>query len=174
MASELTSVVSRAGTKLKAQWQRDGSVLRPGALEADLEAFEVRYGLRLHPEMRAYLGLVDGQDEMDPASYIRFWTLAEIKTAAEELKQPGGMAGRTAGWFVFADFLIWSHAYVIRLSHDPQADAPVGLCHGTLPSDGAFPLIARSFGEFVDLCLNDSPRLHDPWMSSTEQPGRGP
>jgi hypothetical protein len=124
--------------------------------------------------MRSYLRLVDGQDDMDPATYVRFWPLLEIKPAREALPSEVATGAHVDSWFVFADFLYWSHAYVIRLSGDPDAAAPVGFCNGMPPPGSSFPVIASSFKEFVDLYVADSPRLWDPWGGAGTPLGRGP
>lgn len=173
MDSERATPPSGLGSRLRASWSRADAVLRPGVADTELDAFEKRHAVRLPVEMRSFLRLVDGQDDMDPATYVRFWPLHEIKPVREELTSEVSDGAAVDSWFVFADFLYWSHAYVIRLDGGPHAAAPVGFCNGMPPPGSSFPVIAASFEEFVDLCLTNSPRLVDPWRGSTPL-GRGP
>jgi hypothetical protein len=124
--------------------------------------------------MRCYLRLVDGQDDIDPATSVRFWPLEAIKTVREELTTEAPAGAELDSWFVFADFLYWSNAYVIRLGDDPRAPAPVGYCNGMPPPGESFPVIASLFEAFVELCLNNSPLLLDPWCAPGAPIGRGP
>jgi hypothetical protein len=174
MDSEAAKPPAGVGAWLRDRWAGQSAVLRPGVAAAALDDFERRYAVRLPLEMRSYLRLVDGQDDMDPAMYVQFWPLHAIKTVREELTSEIPAGADVASWFVFADFLLSSHSYVIRLGGDPHAAAPVGLCSGMPPPGRSFPVIASSFEEFVDLYLTNSPRLQDPWCGPGTRLGRGP
>lgn len=110
--------------------------------------------------MREYLLQLDGTgshwpDEQD-AKGFSLWPLARIRPAAEELAKTGMIeVPGLDQYFAFADYLDWSWAYAIRLASDDSSGNRVILIGQDAPLE-----VASSFGEFVDLYLQDSPRLY--------------
>ena len=130
---------SDLGEQLLRFWSSLGLEIRPGVTEAALAQFEARYGVVLPPDMRTYFMAVDGMNgEVDDQRMITFWPLEQVKPVTEELP---GEPPENACYFLFADFLIWSHGYAIRLSPDPGAANPVVL----VPADGTTQRVAKSF-----------------------------
>jgi len=144
--------MTTTGQKLRDAWLRQGLPLRVGASHQLLASFEARHSILLPRDFREYLSIVDGQDEMD-ASNFRFWPLEEIKSVPEELFEPAYAEARqfegSEAYFVFADFLIWSHAYGIRLSTEWNTN-PVVLIGDLEPEP-----VAESFTAFAELYLRD-------------------
>jgi hypothetical protein len=110
--------------------------------------------------MREYLLQLDRSgstwpDDQD-AKGFSFWPLARILPAAEELAKTAitDVSGLDE-YFAFADYLGWSWAYAIRLAFDDSRGNRVILIGKEAPFE-----VASSFGEFVDLYLQDSPRLY--------------
>ena len=86
-----------------------------------------------------------------------FWSLERVRWVPEELAEEAPVSPSfpdAENFYAFADYLGWSWAYAIRLSELP-GPAPVILIGKDSPA-----LVARSFGEFVDLYLADSSALY--------------
>ena len=154
-----------ATEKLIQHWLSQGLAITKGNTQEQIEEFEQRYNVSVPPDMRDYLLRVDGMDMNSLTSYqdkagFSFWPRKRIKTAAEEAHD------HTTGYwsfrdqnslFLFADYLDWSWAYAIRLLKSPSAETPVFII-GKRES----PIeIAKSFSEFVDLYVVDSPILYN-------------
>ncbi len=151
--------------RLKAKWIADGLTLRPGASTEALGAFESRYGVVLPPAFRSYLAAVDGMTEdqdrdwpSDRHSFC-FWGLPALLSVRDycSYQMPGDPTGRegadwTDRWFPFADFLIHSHAYAIRLTADPNDGGTVCLWDF---GQERYP-VAPSFEDFLDIYLAGS------------------
>src|SRR5262249_51632366 len=94
----------------------------------------------LPDDFAAYFRTIDGMDTAQSDQHeIRFWPLSEVRPLTTELN---GATSQSAGLFVFADFLLWSHAYAIRLA-DGKANEIV-IVGGDAPIR-----IADSFIEFL-------------------------
>ncbi len=128
---------------------------------AEVVAFERRYSVRLPEDLRSFLELVDGSDQMDDEGF-RFWPLAEIRLVEEELgafdpDDPDRFS--YPGCFVFADYLIWCWAYAIQLIGDPEDVGRVFVLSG---DDKRLPPVASSFTEFSERYLRQPEALYPP------------
>jgi len=143
-----------SGFRLRECWLRKHGRVRPGASDEALSAFELRLGVVLPPDFRAYLNLVDGSEEaawVGPP--IDFWRLARIE---KDCDQWGRFEAGAAGTLLpFADFLISSYAFAITVSASSDAVFLVG-------GNGLVVERGSSFAAFVDLYEADSDALHDP------------
>ena len=92
-----------------------------------------------------------------------FFPLSAIKPVPEELAGMDGTPdyspimktlGDPASWFVFVEYLIWSHVYALRLSPDPSEKTPVIWISGELHG-----VISPSFTEFAESYLTDPESL---------------
>ena len=131
------------GQIIKEHWLYQKLALQPGATEAELQAFEDQYRVRLPADVRGYFSAVNGmaEDCAGDALLINFWPLPELKRVTEAA--PFCHIEAAESYFIFADFLIWSHAYAIRLSSDLRQPNPVIIVHGA-------PIqLADSFTEFM-------------------------
>lgn len=111
------------------QWRDAGVGVSAGATEEAIAEFERRYEVVLPEDVRAYLVAENGTGhEMDDV-YFRFWPLAEIRPVKDELDDSGGVIypDRFAypDCFVFADHLMNSWLYAVRLTSDRNQLAPV-------------------------------------------------
>lgn len=123
-----------------------GSWINPqGATEAEIISFEKRYGVALPPGVRDYFALLNGtaagQCGMADADEISFWHLDEVRSLAEE--RPDDETPDAGRFFVFADYLIWSHAWAVHLSDDVSAPTPVVITYYQGQQ------VAGSFEEFL-------------------------
>lgn len=166
----------RPADKLSRYWASQELPVRPGATREAVGLFETTYDVSFPAEMRDYFLKHDGMSPdwryAKDKEGFSLWELARVRPATEELADNGvplAEQGRELDqYFAFADYLDWSWAYAIRLTADPR-DINRVVMIGT--ADGLPIEIASSFGEFVDLLLQDSPRLYpvtprDPRTSS--------
>lgn len=123
--------MSDIGRQLKEHWLSKGLKVRAGVPEVDLKAFESRYWISLPADLRAYFSEVNGLDGED-ANKIAFWPLLLTPERPHDsfVRNLPSLPGQSQfeGWeriFVFADWLIWSSFYFIKLSSDAQAPTPV-------------------------------------------------
>jgi hypothetical protein len=133
MPGELDALIEEARRK----WSAFGIKLLPGATASALADFEQRHGLRLPADLRTWFCAVGGTDDMDEG-LIRFWKLDEV--VPDE---------RSPEFFVFADFLIESHAYAFRIS---EQGTSVAVLYGVMPVP-----IASTFESFLRLYLREPP-----------------
>jgi hypothetical protein len=139
--------------RLKARWVADGLTLRPGASSEALDAFEATYGVSLPSLLRDYFASVDGTGDDSDGVFMRFWTLAEFMPIEEYHSCGPGEAVGFENWFYFADFMISSHNFAVRLTSDPTDGGPVMFADG-----GLYPL-APSFSAFLERYLTDRESL---------------
>ena len=139
------------GAKLKNHWVSRGVEVNPGVSAEELEAFESKYQVVLPADLRDYFLTVDGMVEgvMDQGCF-NFWSLKAVKPIPEDSPNYSDRYIKDArSFFVFADFLIWSHAYAVRLS---STDAP----NTIFMIGGETPIrMFDSFSEFVSVYLSD-------------------
>ncbi len=144
---------SNAARRLIAYWSSIGSRIKPGASEQDLRAFEQHHHVCLPPDFREYLTLCNGLSLEDGGHFdcdwlglIEFWPLEAISAKHD------GVSGE---YFGFADFLIDSHWYVIRLSADVHLSGAIGVGD----EFGIDEQLGDSFSDFVEVYLHDPNRI---------------
>lgn len=144
---------SNAAHRLISYWESIGSRIKLGASEHDLRAFEQRHHVQLPPDFREYLTLCNGLSlgdgghfDYDSLGLIEFWPLETISARHD------GVPGE---YFGFADFLIDSHWYVIRLSADVNLNGAIGVGDEL----GIVEQLGNSFSDFVEAYLHDPDRI---------------
>ncbi len=131
-------------------WRRSKIVIRRGATQDEIAAFEAKHGVVLPSDVREYFSAADGTgDDMDEGFY-RFWPLAEVQPVhdvlvSERFTYPDRFAYPDC--FVFADHCISCWDYAVRLTSDPKQPAPVFRVTG---GDQPGEQMASSFREFMD------------------------
>jgi hypothetical protein len=146
------------GERLKSYWDSAGIKVRGGTSQQALISFELKYGVCLTRDLRDYHSIVDGMEDGEAdASMLSFLSLSSIKNVMEELIKFGGIPDyrklkeclpQTHRYFVFADFLICSHVYAIRLSPNRSDATPVIWICGK-----HWRTIASSFSDFAEKYL---------------------
>jgi hypothetical protein len=136
---------------LRARWAAEGAEVPAGVTGEAFAAFETRHGVRLPADMRSFYTAMDGNGPWYTVDDhgVCFWPLERVRPLSDE--QPEAAAPGDERLFVFADLLIWSHAWAVRL--EPGAPAAV-----LRVGDNAHEEIAPSFGAFVERYARD-PRL---------------
>ena len=139
------------GESLKQFWSRHRIRLRRGASEVELREFEDKYNVLLPDDLKDYFATVDGFDGsvswMTDENAITFLPLAEVLPSSKTwaLETPDADS-----YFMFADFSLLCHVYMIRLRNDLSLGNPVFIARDVKPKQ-----IAGSFSEFVQGYLAD-------------------
>ncbi len=140
--------------RLKTKWAGEMK-LRPGLSAAALKAFESKYQVVLPSAFREYFAAVDGTgDEMITDWCFCFWSLDKVEPITGYVAREIETKDSREEWFVFADHLIESFDFVIRLNSDPANVGPVAVPQGL----ELWPL-APSFEAFLELYLADEKNL---------------
>jgi hypothetical protein len=130
---------------------RELRVGRPGASRASIQAVEARLGSALPTSLVTLLGETDGMNDGETDHLtIRFWPVAELTWARDELEDAAGDS--SAGFVVFADYSIWAHAYAVKVTPGADHDS-VAILGGDRPI-----VLAPSFSRFLVSYL-DTPSL---------------
>jgi hypothetical protein len=134
-------------------WRDAGLKIRPGVDLPAIRAFEIKHNVLLPADFREYFLTVDGmEDELD-AGTNRFWPLAMVKLASEELKDIHPDRWAYPECFVFADHCMWCLAWAVRLGKEPlQVSGPVFQVTGDTVRGR---MIAPSFMHFVEMYLRN-------------------
>lgn len=144
-------------SRLVKHWGNGGLQVRAGVSEHEISTFERKYGVVLPPTVRQYFETVDGTgDDMEGDFCYTFWPLSEVKPVDEELSDAKGVVYSDRfsypQCFVFADHLLNSWDYAVKLTSDPNQPAPV---FRVTASDSPGEKMASSFSEFMEQYLAD-------------------
>ncbi|MDQ2831595.1 MAG: SMI1/KNR4 family protein [Chloroflexota bacterium] len=143
-------------------WTSLGYVVKTGASEQSLRAFEARYQVLLPSDVREYFALYggfEGQANWDDY-FIGFWPLESVVRLSDEDGEymlPNSL-GPSNTYFIIGDYLINSHFYAIQLTQDPSGSNAVVAYESYKFGD--------SFTAFVAIYLQNpeliaSPPLHN-------------
>jgi hypothetical protein len=148
----------RASERLIERWAHAGLSIMPGASEHALQAFEAKHNMALPADFRGYLAHVGG-DALDACmgncgaeDYYIFWSLDRVRSVRDECGNGGDLLPHGEDpqqHFIFADWLLWSHAYAICLGARQSGRIAI------VASKDHRRFVADSFTEFVDAYLRD-------------------
>jgi hypothetical protein len=146
--------------RLRDRWAAQKIPIRHGVGPAEIRAFEARAGVAMPPDLRDYFETVDGMERWSSdEEMLEFLHLGAVASVAEELVEFRGIPdyGDLATilesperYFVFADYMIRSHVYAIRLDPDAYRETPVVGLAGSLVWRAA-----GSFTEFAEKYLGE-------------------
>ncbi|HWQ34495.1 MAG TPA: SMI1/KNR4 family protein [Blastocatellia bacterium] len=154
--------------KLKTYWLSTGVRVRPPASFEEIASFEARYSVLLPQDMREYFSTFDGmqEDEFDQ-EMLSFWPLNKIETVPAILTEHSGIPDYRAiahhlpeasSYFIFADYLIFSHVYAIHLSSAGDEENQI-----IWIGDGnSHCMVADSFSDFLEKYLADPSNANNP------------
>jgi hypothetical protein len=161
---------------LEHHWRRQGIAHGPPVAPLQLDEFEMRYGVRLPTDLRAYFVTLNGSElgrngPMDD-QLISFWQLSDLRPLSEE--RPAAPIPDTKSYFVFADYSIGVHDYVIGLSADVRAPASIMVAY-----DDVVIEVATSFTVFLEQYLEGNsavlfPDLPAEWHAREANRQSGP
>lgn len=146
--------------RLRDYWSSIGAGQRPGVSQETVKSFESKHGVLLPEDFSQYILTVDGLMEGGwDNEMISFWPLQSINSVPEVLSDFAGIPDYSqigthlsvaSSYFVFADFLIWSHVYAIRLNSSPAEKSQILWLCGS-----EHHLIAESFSDFLQMYLEN-------------------
>lgn len=152
--------MDRLAERLKNYWASIGAAARSGVDLSTIESFESHYDVRIPDDFRDYVSTIDGFEDGDwDNEMISFWPLHCVKSVPEALTPFAGVpdysriASRlrdASSYFVFADFLIWSHVYAIRLGKTGSDKSPILWICGS-----KYYSAAESFSDFLMMYLDN-------------------
>jgi hypothetical protein len=144
---------TNAGESLKRHWSSHNVEINAGVSEAAIRSIEAKYRVVFPDDFRDYFLSVNGmpRDVVDDAM-IRFWMLDEIEPLPKGAPEYSDSTyiQNPESLFLFADYSIWAHAYVIRMTKTPTEWNEVFLIGRDSPV-----LLCKSFSEFVDNYLTN-------------------
>jgi hypothetical protein len=157
---------------IRERWRLRGILNSVPAADAEVRAFEARYGVVLPADLRFYFTTVNGTASGrygmdDPNDLMAFWHLDQVETFAAVGEGGGPQPGRSAGTYALADYSIWVYGIGIQLSADPRAPtplvadfmrsaSPLGSPKYVADLGRPFVHVAGSFTEFADAYLRDA------------------
>ena len=142
--------------RLKDHWAAAGTKVRPGVDDGGVAAFERGHGVRLSGELGRYFRAVDGmnEDESDPNMFEFFplHRLQDVETLGlhAEVPELAWSLPDPRGWYIFCQYMIWSHAYAVCLGTAQADTSPV-----IWMTRDAHGEIAASFSEFLARYLDN-------------------
>jgi hypothetical protein len=143
--------------RLLAFWRESGAVPRPGVSAADLRACEDRIGRSLPDDVAKFYRCVNGTEEttdwlFEAWSLEKLGSVPEVVTCFAGIPDYSRIATRlpeAADYFAFADYMIWSRVFAVRLAPGSTPTQVVGLC------GDSYVYIAPTFDEFWERYLID-------------------
>ena len=155
-------IVNEAVNRLQKYCRTHNIALRAGNPREALRRFEQRNEVRLPPDVEAYFSVFDGMGDELPRCEDKIrpylWPLDRVKPVTLELKDYLPLSGyfdEPERYFVFADYLLWSHAFAMRLPAEATGDNTVMLVGAKHPM-----VVAPSFAKFIELYVEDSSLLY--------------
>jgi hypothetical protein len=139
------------GQRLLVRWNSGGIKSGPSVSRETIAAWETTAGASLTEAMRDYFYVANGMAKgaMDPESYVRFWTLAELQPV-----QPRPANSEKGALWLFADYSISALEYAIDLGKSERNGHVLAL--GGVRTHH----VAESFEEFVEHYLANSDALY--------------
>ncbi len=128
------------------------------ATESEIESFESTNALVIPNDLSDYFKCINGTKGYDDG-FFQFYSLDQFNSAEYFFAQWKTILnyetfGVDKSCFVFADYQIHLFSYVIQLYPKKTNKNEIYIFCGE-----EYKLIAESFDEFIDLCLEDSPKL---------------
>jgi len=114
------------GRKLRDYWLSENCKLDPGVEPSTIREFERRAGCRMPDDFRQYFLTVNGL--FSDHHNLRWWRLDELLPLQEADYPREGYLEDAHRIYVFADYLVHSHEYGIRLSGGSGPGKPRSIC----------------------------------------------
>ena len=128
-----------------ADWSESAVSFQPPA-PFEIEVLEQRYGVTLPLAFAAFYRRHNGMlPNVSDDHFIRFWPIGEICPVADQFRMA---SASLRGFYIFADYSLWAHAYAIRM--DARSDEIVAIAG---PSH--HQSVAPSFIDFLERYVAD-------------------
>jgi hypothetical protein len=125
-------------------WSKQGIKLRPGLSTEALAKVESQLNVSFPNDLKDYFLFADGFDGETDNENISFLSIEE---AARESTIWSPPVGGTASLFAFADFLIFSHVYMIELRNTASKSGSVYVVYDS--KHDFVRKVASTFTDFV-------------------------
>ena len=143
--------------RLLAFWRECGAAPRPGVSAGELRACEDRIGRTLPMEVASVYRCVNGTEAMtgwlfEAWPLARFGSVPEVVTPFAGIPDYSQIATKlpdAAEYFAFADYMIWSRVFAVRLARGSGPTQVVALC------GDSWVEIAPTFAAFWERYLSD-------------------
>ncbi|HEY7153734.1 MAG TPA: SMI1/KNR4 family protein [Gemmataceae bacterium] len=143
--------------RVKAFWQVNGAMPRPGVTSADLRSFEQRICRALPADVAKFYLCVNGTVETTEWLF-EAWPLEKVGSVPDVVTLFKGIPDYSdiadtlpdaSEYFAFADCMIWSQVFAVRLGPSSGSTQVVWL------SGSSYAVIAPTFDAFWNLYLSD-------------------
>jgi hypothetical protein len=144
--------------RVHAFWQANGALPRPGVTSADLRGYEQRIGRALPADVARFYLCVNGTKETAPWLF-EAWPLERVGPVPEvvtpfsgipDYSQIANILPDAAGYFAFADCMVWSQVFAVRVG------APGVTTQVVWISGASYAVIAPTFDAFWELYLSEA------------------
>jgi hypothetical protein len=145
--------------QLKQKWEQEQTYKKSDVHLDDLTIFEEQNNILFPNDLTEYFKLFNGSKDYD-GDFFLFYPLNEIKSQAEiakEWNKPVKPENEELynNIYVFAEYCIHIYEYSIKLSNNPSIINDIFVICGD-----NYKKIANSFSEFIQLYIEDSPKLY--------------
>jgi cell wall assembly regulator SMI1 len=138
--------------RIRNYWLAHGMKIRPGASVEDLDAFEHLHGVRLPPDVRAFLQAVNGFEEGEwDEEMVEWYPISKWEPFTNHYSIARTLPDATS-YYLFADYCLHGFDYAMHLGPGPNDQNTVILWFGGNPP--WLPL-ASSFSELLEAYLRD-------------------
>lgn len=147
--------------RLRNHWMTASVPLAEPATCGDIEALERRHGVAIPPDFREYLLVAGGM----PVGVMdeQLLSFASLEALGDESRWSPGGSGLER--LAVADFLLFSHWYVIEVGPEPGS----GPVFGTHDGEELIQ-VAPTFTDFIEAYLADPERVADDWECMADAP----
>ena len=138
--------------RLKKHFIDDGVEINEPASEADVDAFQEKYGVVLPDDLKEYFLTFNGtgQGNFGGSGYA-FFSLAEFEPICQSSDLAAEESEIYRDCFAFSDYMIWCWGYVIRLTSSVGSNDVLSI-YLDKPSNLK---VANCFSQFIELYLED-------------------
>lgn len=155
-------------------WTANGVLPRSGVATADLRACEQRIGRALPPDVARFYECINGTEET--AEWLfEVWPIERIGAVPEVVTPFAGIPDyseiakrlpNAEEYFAFADCMIWSHVFAVRLGASSTPTQVVWLC------GDSYAVLAPTFGAFWERYLDDAESMLFARQAVIDSPAR--
>ena len=159
--------------RLRAFWHECGAVPRSGLNRDQLAACEHRLGRILPSEIASFYLGVNGTRETGPELFVA-WPLGQVGSVPDVVSPFRGIPDygdvarflpEAADYFAFADSMIWSNIFAVRLSTAVNTTTQVVWLCGS-----SYAVVAPTFVEFWERYLANPSKVLCPAASTIRSP----
>jgi hypothetical protein len=151
-------------------WRENGVIYRAGCRDEEVRRWEQEQGVTLPDDLRDYFRAADSFEVGQGIHLVHFWSLAQLRPLPQEFGQIPTSLPEPEAWFAFADVLIDSYFYAIRLTTTPDDPTPV-ICF----LEDEWWEVAPSFTDLLRYYIERPELISEPleFIPKPQQPAKG-